>query len=242
MKDTRRDICLTLLEKTDPLADYCIKCGFSNLESFDPTQEVLEPSEAEPIEWVSCDDCSRWFHLQCLPTATTLSQMRNTSFQCEPCLQLAYRRIRMFSGDSFPTGASSSAPPKTVDKERKPLNTHCQKFANQPRKPWHNEKENFVLLRRPPRVRKCKGCKSNFGGKTSLVVRHKECNPFWNKSKNEESMSYGNAYYHPSIGCIRPRHHYFLPSEMVIHPDANPTIKEIHQLKKAGLDISNSLV
>ena len=55
-------------------------------------------------------------------------------------------------------------------------------------KPWHNQLNSFVLLRKPKNVTVCKAC-GPIKESTALVIRHKENNPFYNKRENKKQLS-----------------------------------------------------
>jgi len=118
----------------------------------------------------------------------------------------------------------------------------CEKATYDPavhKAMWHNDNP-FVLKMYTRRLKKCRGCGSQFDRPIppKFMISHEERREFW--SSYGKKVTQEKVYYHCSASCISPRHPYFKPSEVTAPPlvAKKRTKEDIHLIKSYGIDLS----
>ncbi|XP_035680123.1 uncharacterized protein LOC118418354 [Branchiostoma floridae] len=89
----------------------------------------------------------------------------------------------------------------------------------------------FVLQLKQKRVKKCQGCKGDFGEPVppaDLVIQHRNNFPYYNKKEGKRMDKWTNGYFHANVACIKPRFSDFDPREVVMPPATLKDLTEAH--------------
>ncbi|XP_078573126.1 uncharacterized protein LOC144859972 [Branchiostoma floridae x Branchiostoma japonicum] len=95
-----------------------------------------------------------------------------------------------------------------------------------PKKP---RQDPFVLQIKRESIKKCQGCKQQFGNPippANLVIEHFDNYPY--NRKGAVINSWRPGYFHANFGCIKPRYSDFDPYEVVVPPSTVENLTKPH--------------